>query len=94
MMSEKVRGYVTNTGERGMYIPDFAVSLWRIKFRDMYGIDLDKDVARVILQTKYSESTWKWKRAIRHIEEILVNKGFNREHAMKFARQVVDLALQ
>ncbi len=93
-MSEEVRVYGTNAGGKVVYIPDFAVSLWRIKFRDRYGIDLDPDVARVILQTKYEESTWKWRRAVKHIEEILVNKGFSRDHAVKFARHVVDLALQ
>ncbi|GEM_PF-4145737 len=93
-MSEKVRGYTSPRGERGVYVPDFVISLWRIEFKEKYGIDVDRDVARIILQTKYENTTWKWRKAIKRIEEILVNKGLSRENAMHFAKHIVDLALQ
>jgi len=93
-MDERVGGYMTPAGERAVYIPDFAVTLWRIKFRDMHGIDLDHDVAKIILQTKYEESTWKWKRAIKRIEKVLVDKGLSKDHAIKLANHFVNLALE
>ena len=93
-MSGKSHEYTSPRGDRGVYVPDFVVSLWRIEFREKYGIDLDADVARVILQTKYEESTWKWRRAVKRIEELLISKGRSRENAMQFARHIVDLALQ
>ena len=93
-MSKRVRRYGVPAGARGVYVPDFAVSLWQIEFRERYGIDVDRDVARVILQTRYSEGTWKWKNAIMKIEEILITKGVSREHAIALAKNLVDLALQ
>ncbi len=94
LMCDGSRHYGTPIGRSGVYVPEFAVSLWQIEFRERYGIDVDREVARVILQTKYEESTWKWKKAISKIEEILVSKGLSRDYAMNFARHLVDLALE
>ncbi len=93
-MDKLARGYVHSTWGREVYIPDFIVPLWQIEFRERHGIYIDHDIAKVILQAKYTESTWKWKRAIEHIGEILSERGLAKEHAMHFAKHIVELALQ
>ncbi|NPA75233.1 MAG: hypothetical protein GXO25_04025 [Euryarchaeota archaeon] len=93
-MAKKVRGYVQPSGGREVYIPDFIVPLWQIEFRERHGISVDHEIAKVILQAKYTESTWKWKRAVEHIADILAERGLSKEHAVHFAKQIVELALQ
>jgi hypothetical protein len=93
-MARKVRGYTQTSGGREIYIPDFIVPLWQIDFKERYGIVVDHEIAKIIMEAKYTESTWKWKRAVERISAILANRGLAEERALHFARYLVELATQ
>ncbi len=93
-MARKVRGYAQTSGGREIYIPDFIVPLWQTEFQERHGIRIDREIAKVIMEAKYTESTWKWKRAMEKISDILASRGLTQERAYYFARHLVELATQ
>ncbi len=88
-MAKKVKAYMQFSVDRGVYIPYVLIPLWQMKLRERYGIDVDKEIVKIILEEKYSKSTWKWSRAVKRIEEILAMRGVSRENAVKLAKNLI-----
>ncbi len=88
-MAKKVKGYIQPSVDRGVYVPYVLIPLWQMKLRERYGIDVDREIVRIILEEKYSQSTWKWSRAVKRIEDILAKRGVSRENAVRLAKSIV-----
>ena len=88
-MRKNVNGYMGASADRGVYIPHVLIPLWQMKLREIYGIEVDREIIKIALEEKYSRSTWKWSRAVKRIEDILTIRGISRENATKIAKSVV-----
>ena len=94
LMAKDVKGYLQPPVGKVVYIPVVLIPLWQMKLRERYGLDVDREIVRIILEEKYSNSTWKWSRAIKRIEEFLAKKGVSRENAVHLARKIVNVVSQ
>ncbi len=71
------------------YVPYVLIPLWQMKLRERYGIEVDRDIARILVEARYSETTWKWQRALKKLVSELSKKGLSRDHAVSLARALV-----
>ena len=72
-----------------VYVPHVLIPLWQLKLRETYGIEVDRDIVLILMQARYSRSTWKWHRAIKRISEELKKRGISAAHATQLAHKLV-----
>ncbi|AGB04275.1 hypothetical protein AciM339_0386 [Aciduliprofundum sp. MAR08-339] len=72
-----------------VYVPYVLIPLWQLKLREKYGIEVDKEIVRILVEARYSKSTWKWRRAMKKVAEELKNRGISATHASELAHRLV-----
>ena len=89
MMSRKYRvseaGYIDR-----VYVPYVLIPLWQLRLRERYGIEVDRKIVQILLEARYSQSTWKWHRVIKKISEELKKRGISAAHASQLAHKLVN----
>ncbi len=75
------------------YVPYILIPLWQMKLREIYGIEIDKDIVRILVDARYSKSTWKWQRTVKKVTEELAKRGFSRKHAYLLAKNLVSAVI-
>ncbi len=78
----------------GDYVPRFLIKLWQIRIKEKFGLEVDSDIAEVIVKIVHERSTWKVSRAEKYIAALLKLKGEAREKAEKDARDLVKTVLE
>ncbi|MEM0138128.1 MAG: hypothetical protein QW100_00160 [Thermoplasmatales archaeon] len=78
----------------GDYVPRFLIKLWQIRIKEKFGLEVDSDVAEVIVKIVHERSTWKVTRAEKYITTLLKMKGESKEEAEKEARELVKTVLE
>ncbi len=72
-----------------VYVPYVLIPLWQIRLREKYGIEVDRDIVRILVEARYSKSTWKWHRAMKRVAEELKKRGISAAHASELAHRMV-----
>ncbi len=72
-----------------IYVPYVLIPLWQVRLREKYGIEVDRDIVRILVEARYSRSTWKWHRAVKRISEELKKRGISAAHASQLAHKLV-----
>jgi len=80
--------------KEGDYVPRFLIKLWQIRIKEKFGLEVDSDIAEVIVKIVHERSTWKTSRAEKYITALLKSKGENKEQAEKKARDIVKTILE
>jgi len=78
----------------GEYVPHFLIKLWQIRIKEKFGLEVDSDIAEVIVKIVHERSTWKVTRAEKYISALLRLKGETKEEAEKEARELVKTVLE
>jgi fructosamine-3-kinase len=78
----------------GEYVPRFLIKLWQIRIKEKFGLEVDSDIAEVIVKIVHERSTWKVTRAEKYISALLRLKGETKEEAEKEARELVKTVLE
>ncbi|MEM0141237.1 MAG: hypothetical protein QXN66_04275 [Thermoplasmatales archaeon] len=78
----------------GDYVPRFLIKLWQIRIKEKFGLEVDSDIAEVIVKIVHERSTWKVTRAEKYIATLLKMKGEPKEEAEKEARELVKTVLE
>ncbi|ADD08461.1 hypothetical protein [Candidatus Aciduliprofundum boonei] len=73
-----------------IYVPYVLIPLWQIRLKERYGIEVDRDIVRILVEARYSRSTWKWHRAIKRVSEELRKRGISAAHASQLAHKLVN----
>lgn len=79
---QKLRG-------EGDYVPRFLIKLWQIRIKEKFGLEVDNDIAEVIVKIIHERSTWKLSRAEKYIIALLLLKGMSKKEAGKEARKII-----
>ncbi len=87
-MAKKYRAGQIHSADRA-YVPYVVIPLWQLKIKERYGIDVDKDIIRILVEARYSKSTWKWSRALKAVSEELKKRGISGAHAREIAQKLV-----
>lgn len=77
----------------GEYVPRFLIRLWQIRIKEKFGLEVDSDIAEVIVKIVHERSTWKVSRAEKYITALLKMKGESKEQAEQEARDLVRTVL-
>lgn len=77
----------------GEYVPRFLIKLWQIRIKEKFGLEVDSDIAEVIVKIVHERSTWKVSRAQKYIVALLKLKGESVEQAEKDAKELVNTVL-
>ena len=78
----------------GDYVPRFLIKLWPIRIKEKFGLEVDSDIAEVIVKIVHERSTWKLSRAEKYITALLKLKGESKEAAEKEAKELVKTVLE
>ncbi|MCL4447497.1 MAG: hypothetical protein M0Z77_03545 [Thermoplasmatales archaeon] len=78
----------------GDYVPRFLIKLWQIRIKEKFGLEVDSDIAEVIVKIVHERSTWKLSRAEKYITALLKLKGESKEEAERDARDLVRTVLE
>ncbi|MCL4450869.1 MAG: hypothetical protein M1386_06125 [Candidatus Thermoplasmatota archaeon] len=78
----------------GDYVPRFLIKLWQIRIKEKFGLEVDSDIAEVIVKIVHERSTWKLSRAEKYITALLKLKGESKEAAEKEAKELVKTVLE
>lgn len=78
----------------GDYVPRFLIKLWQIRIKEKFGLEVDSDIAEVIVKIVHERSTWKLSRAEKYITALLKLKGESKEAAEKEAKELVRTVLE
>jgi hypothetical protein len=78
----------------GDHVPRFLIKLWQIRIKEHFGLEVDSDIAEVIVKIVHERSTWKVSRAERYITALLKMKGESKEEAEEEARKLVRTVLE
>ena len=87
-MSRRYRVTPVHTME-SVYVPYVLIPLWQLKLRERYGIEVDKDIVKILVEARYSKSTWKWHRTVKRVAEELIKRGISATHASQLAHKLV-----
>ncbi len=87
-MSRRYRVTPVHTMD-SVYVPYVLIPLWQLKLRERYGIDVDKDIVKILVEARYSKSTWKWHRTVKRVAEELIKRGISATHASQLAHKLV-----
>jgi fructosamine-3-kinase len=79
--------------KEGDYVPRFLIKLWQIRIKEKFGLEVDSDIAEIIVKIVHERSTWKTSRAEKYITALLRMKGESKEQAEKEARDLVRTVL-
>ncbi len=80
--------------KEGDYVPRFLIKLWQIRIKEKFGMEVDSDIAEVIVKIVHEKSTWKTSRAEKYISALLKSKGEPKDQAEKDARELVKTILE
>ncbi|EQB65297.1 MAG: hypothetical protein AMDU3_IPLC00003G0149 [Thermoplasmatales archaeon I-plasma] len=80
--------------KEGDYVPRFLIKLWQIRIKEKFGLEVDSDIAAVIVKIVHERSTWKLSRAEKYITALLKLKGESKEAAEKEAKELVKTVLE
>ncbi|MFG1445618.1 MAG: hypothetical protein AAE975_00400 [Thermoplasmatales archaeon] len=80
--------------KEGDYVPRFLIKLWQIRIKEKFGLEVDSDIAEVIVKIVHERSTWKLSRAEKYITALLKLKGESKEAAEKEAKELVKTVLE
>lgn len=75
--------------KEGDYVPSFLIKLWQIRIKENFGLEVDSDIAEVIVKIVHERSTWKTSRAEKYITALLKMKGDSKEEAEREAKELV-----
>ncbi|MCL4413093.1 MAG: hypothetical protein M1526_07060 [Candidatus Thermoplasmatota archaeon] len=78
----------------GEYVPGFLIKLWQIRIKEKFGVEVDSDIAEVIVKIVHERSTWKTSRAEKYIAALLKAKGEPKERAENEAKDLVRTILE
>lgn len=84
---QKLRG-------EGDHVPRFLIKLWQIRIKERFGLEVDRDIAEVIVKVIHERSTWKLFRAERYIAILLRLKGMSGKESVKEARNIVSTVME
>ena len=79
--------------KEGEYVPSFLIKIWQIRIKEKFGLEVDSDIAEVLIKIIHERSTWKTSRAEKYIAMLLRAKGEKKEEAEKRARKIVKTIL-
>lgn len=79
--------------KEGEYVPSFLIKIWQIRIKEKFGLEVDSDIAEVLIKIIHERSTWKTSRAEKYITMLLRAKGEKKEEAEKRARELVKIIL-
>ncbi len=80
--------------KEGDYVPRFLIKLWQIRIKEKFGLEVDSDIAEVIVKIVHERSTWKLSRAEKYITALFKLKGESKEAAEKEAKELVKTVLE
>ncbi len=76
--------------KEGDHVPGFLVKLWQIRIKQNFGMEVDSDVAEIIVRIVHERSSWKLSRAEKYLTTLFELRGDQKEDAERKAKGIVE----